>query len=168
MCVHLHITVYTVRLCLWYSRTIGRGCLTTTGPCRTADVYQPASNIYMYRYIACSCMYQPPYIYIIQYIHDLLNTYKSTRLNPLMHGRFQGAVRPLLLWFLLPFTQKNLKTEHTWKFLTFPNFLLRMPPWRKKSKNLVLPSLRALLFWVGKIAHALEGCLGFNMCICPH
>ena len=26
---------------------------------------------------------------------------------------------------------KNLKATHTWKFLTFPNFLLRKPIWKK-------------------------------------
>ena len=40
-----------------------------------------------------------------------------------------GAVRPRLRF--LTFTQ-NLQATHSWKFLTFPNFLLEMPLWKKK------------------------------------
>ena len=57
---------------------------------------------------------------------------------------------PPPLWFFLPFLKK-LYATNTWN-LTFTNFLLRMPLWRK----LVLPHLRPLLSWVGKIAPASE------------
>ena len=31
------------------------------------------------------------------------------------------------------------EATHTWKFLTFPNFLSRMPLWKKRFKKIVLP-----------------------------
>ena len=46
-----------------------------------------------------------------------------------------GPVDPPLWFFAL--YSKNLQATHTWKFLTFPNFWLRIPLWIFFSRNLV-------------------------------
>ena len=54
--------------------------------------------------------------------------------NPSSHEWLEGGalLPPPPLWFL-PFTQKNLQAglPGSWKYLTCPNFLLRMPLWKK-------------------------------------
>ena len=42
------------------------------------------------------------------------------------------------------------------KILEFSQLFVADAPMKKKSKNLVLPPLRALLFWVGKIAQEIS------------
>ena len=54
---------------------------------------------------------------------------------------------PPPLWLFARYS-KNLKAT---------DFCCGCPYEEKKSKNLVLPPLRALLIWVGKIAHRGEG-----------
>ena len=57
---------------------------------------------------------------------------------------------------VFPLHSKNLNATHTPKFLNIPNFCCGCFE-EKKFANLVFPPLRGLIFWVGKIAHALEG-----------
>ena len=51
-----------------------------------------------------------------------------------------------------------------WKFLSFPNFLLRMPIWKKKSKLFSLTTLRLLLFLVGVISPIMERVKSWPKC----
>ena len=59
------------------------------------------------------------------------------------------AVRPSLPCFLAYFSKLSWGI-HTWKFLTLPTFLLPMPIWKKKSKNLVLPPSQSTLKYRSK------------------
>ena len=69
-------------------------------------------------------------------------------LSPMGRGAVQNS-----LWFFALYSN-NLQATHTWKFLTFPDFLLRIrvniypvadAPLKKQFKNFVLSLLRALL-----------------------
>ena len=55
-------------------------------------------------------------------------------INPLNHGGW-GRCTPLPP-FLFAFYSELSWGTHTWKFLTLQTFLLRMPQWKKKIKNL--------------------------------
>ena len=65
---------------------------------------------------------------IFSYFYSNLNYWKF--INPQRHGG--GSCRPPPLWFFALYS-KNLQATHIWTFLTFPNFLLRMPLWNKKK-----------------------------------
>ena len=46
----------------------------------------------------------------------------------------------LFLSLSLAFTLSLFLYDHTWNFLTFPNFLMRMPLWKKNPKIAFVPS----------------------------
>ena len=45
--------------------------------------------------------------------------------NPILHRGMHDLPSAIV------FYKTTLKATYTWKFLTFPSFLFRMPPWRK-------------------------------------
>ena len=64
-------------------------------------------------------------------------------LTPQAMGGGGGALYAPLWFFAL--YSKNHQATQTWKFLTFPNFLLRIPIWKKNPKILFYP--RTEHFW---------------------
>ena len=60
---------------------------------------------------------------------------------------------PLSCCVIFAIYSKKLEATHTWKFLTFPNTFVVNASINKKN---IWPPPRALWFWVGKIARALE------------
>ena len=69
-----------------------------------------------------------------------------------MHGG--GAVRPTTVGFC-PFLKNSKGNPYLIFFLLFPTIVADALMMKRKVKKIVLPPLGALLFWVGKIAHAL-------------
>ena len=81
------------------------------------------------------------YIYIFflkldsQFSLDFLFSLKILITNPydILHEQGKGGGMVVQRWFFALYL-KNLKAIHTWKFLTFPNFLLTMHLWKKIQK----------------------------------